>query len=89
MKDELENASAAVPPLDEPVLELAESKPAELADGVPSFDEGAFSHAEPVIADLDAAKEVEPHAAELEVAPDPIETVTVVDGIGRRVLIHD
>lgn len=78
-KDELDNTSTPAPPLDEPVL-----KPAGLADDAPPFDEDALPRApeqtpvEPVIADLDAAKEVEPHAAELEVAPDPIETVSVV-----------
>ena len=85
-KDVLEGVSTPAPPLDEPVFEPAESKPTELADDVPPFDEGAFSRApepttaEPIIADLDAAKEVEPHAAELEIAPDPIETIAVVGG---------
>ena len=90
-KDELENASTPAPPLVKPVLEPAELKPTELADDVSPFDEDANSRVpeptppEPVIADLDAAKEVEPHAAELEVAPDPIGTVTVVGWLCYRV----
>lgn len=93
-KDKLEDASTPAPPLDEPVLEPVESKPAEPADDVPPFDEDAFSGvpeptpAEPVITDLDAAKEVEPHAADLEVAPDPIETVIAVGDDGC-VLVRD
>ena len=80
---------------DEPVVRPAESKPTELADDVPPVGGDTFSRepeptpAEPVIAGLDAAKEVEPHAAELEVAPDSIETVTVVPGIALCVLVRD
>ena len=65
-------------------MEPVESNPAESADDVPSIAEGTLSKepestpAEPVIADLDAAREVEPHAAELGVAPELIEIVTVV-----------
>jgi len=82
-EDELENAPTPVPPLGEPVLEPAESKPTKPVEDVPPFDEDASTvpeptPAEPAIVDLDAAKEVEPHAAELEVAPGPIEAVIVV-----------
>lgn len=71
--------SVPAPTSDEPAAEPAESKPVELADDVPPVTEDDFpKEPEPVIVDLDAAKEVEPHAAELEVAPEPIETVTVV-----------
>lgn len=76
--------SVPTPTSDEPAAEPAESKPAELADGPSSVPENNLpkepepTSAEPVIVDLDAAKEVELHAAELEVAPEPIETVTVV-----------
>lgn len=67
---------------DETVAEPVESKPAELEDDVPPIiEESGPTPAEPVIVDLSAAKEVEPHAAELEVAPEPIETVTVVPDI--------
>ena len=69
--------SVPAPPSDEPVVEPTESKPTELADDVPTATEDP-SESEPVIADLDAAKEVEPHATELEVAPEPIATVTAV-----------
>jgi len=41
-----------------------------------------------VIADLDAAKEVEPHAAELEVAPEPVETIAVVLSPARCVFVR-
>ena len=51
----------------------------EPADDVPPVvEESGTTPTEPVIADLAVAREVEPHAAELEVAPEPIETVTVV-----------
>ena len=76
--------SVSAPTSDEPTAKPAESKPTELADNVPPVTEDDFpkepepTPAVPVIVDLDAAKEVEPHAAELEVAPEPIETVTVV-----------
>ena len=86
-KDEPEGVFTPGPSSDEPVVEPAESKPTELADdalpvgGDASSREPEPTPVESVIADLDAAKEVEPHAAELEVAPEPIETVTVVRGL--------
>lgn len=63
----------------EPAAEPAWLKPVEIIGDVPPVTEDAFPE-EPglVIADLNAAKEVEPHAAELEVAPEPIEIVTMV-----------
>jgi hypothetical protein len=76
--------SVPAPMSNEPVVEPTESKPAELASDVPPIAENAFptepesTTAELVIADLEAAKEAEPHAAELEVAPEPIEVVIVV-----------
>ena len=51
-------------------------------------EEDTPAPAELVIVDLDAAKEVEPHAAELEVAPEPVET-TVVLTAARCVFIRD
>lgn len=69
--------SAPAPPSDELVVESTESKPTEPVDDVPTATEDP-SDSKPVIADLGAAKEVEPHAAELEVAPESIATVTVV-----------
>ena len=73
----------------EPVAEPAWSKPVETADDITPVTEDAFpEEPELVIADLDAAKEVEPHAAELEVAPEPIEIVTVVLGTAFCVLIR-
>lgn len=75
---------ALAPSSDEPVADATESKTTELADDVPPVAEDTFlqepepAPAEPVIADLDVAKEVESHAAKLEVAPGPIETTTVI-----------
>ena len=76
------------PKKDEPVVEVIESNPVGLSDGVPPVTDGT-SESEPDIAYLDAAKEVEPRAAELEVAPKPIETVTVVLSAALCVSIHD
>jgi len=73
-KEETEVASVPVPPSDEPVVEPAESNPAEPAGDAPPVTEGAFpkepepTSAEPVVADFITA----------EVAPEPTEAVTVV-----------
>lgn len=77
-----------------PAPEVVESIPVPVVASVPTPPSDAFlkesepTPAEPVIGDLDAAREVEPHAAELEVAPEPIETVTVVWGASFWVFIH-
>ena len=76
------------------MIEPAEPKPTELADDIPPITEEASpkepepTPAELAIVDLDAAKEVESHAAELEVAPEPIETVTVVLSAAYYVFIR-
>lgn len=76
--------SIPAPTSDALVAEPVESNPTELAGDIPSVTEDALpgesepTPAELVIADLGTAKGVEPHAAELDVAPEPIETVTVV-----------
>ena len=80
-KEETEIVIVPPPLSSEPIVE-----PTELAGGAPPVAENDSPNkpkttpAEPVIADLDSAKEVESHAAELEVAPEPIETVTAVLG---------
>lgn len=76
-----------VPPSGEPAVGPDETKTAELVDDVPPVG-ASHLEPEPVIADLDAAKEVEPHAAELEVAPEPTETVAKVLRVAFLVFIH-
>ena len=92
--NEPEGVFTPAPPPDELVIEPSGSEHAELADDVLTVDGGAFSRehepspVEPVIADLDAAKGVEQHAAGLEAAPEPFDIVTVVRCL-FVVLLHD
>lgn len=80
-------------PPHELVVEPIESKPAELADDAPPVTEDALEPepipTEPIIIDLDKAKTVEPHAGELEVAPEPIEIATVVLSAALCASIHN
>lgn len=85
-KKATEVGSLPTPPSDEPVAEPAESRPVELVHPVaegPFPKESEPTPTEPVIANLDAAKEVESHAAELEIAPEPMQTVISVLGFAR------
>jgi len=80
-KEETEVVSVPTLPSGEPVVEPAESDPAELEDDALPVTGGAFpKEPEPVIADL--------VAAELEVAPEPIEAVTVVFSAESCAFIH-
>ena len=70
--------------VDQPVVPIPEA----VESVTIPVEEETPAPAELVIADLDAAKEVEPHAADLEVAPEPVETIVVVLSPARRVFVR-